>query len=71
MAYRILIADDHARIREVLCEFFKGYLNCDCSLAVADISSAIDYLGRSIVNIVLLDYNRGKELAFTCFDRQS
>ena len=69
MAYRILIVDDHAMIREVLCDFFKGDLDCESSLAVPDISSAIDYLRRSIVDIVLLDYDLGKELAFTFFDR--
>lgn len=69
MAYRILIVDDHAMIREVLCDFFKADLDCESSLAVPDISSAIDYLRRSIVDIVLLDYDLGKELAFTFFDR--
>ncbi len=69
MAYRILIVDDHAMIREVLCDFFKGDLDCTSSLAVPDISSAIEYLRMSIVDIVLLDYDLGKELAFTFFDR--
>jgi two-component system nitrate/nitrite response regulator NarL len=69
MAYRILIVDDHAMIREVLCDFFKGDLDCESSLAVPDISSAIEYLRLSLVDIVLLDYDLGKELAFTFFDR--
>ena len=69
MAYRILIVDDHTMIREVLCDFFKGDLDCTSSLAVPDISSAIEYLRMSIVDIVLLDYDLGKELAFTFFDR--
>src|SRR5260370_12328805 len=67
MAYRILIVDDHAMIREVLCDFFKGDLDCESSLAVPDISSAIEYLRLSLVVIVLLDYDLCKELAFNFF----
>ena len=69
MRYSILIVDDHAMIREVLCEFFKGDADCASSLAVPDISSAIEYLRKSAVHIVLLDYDLGSELAFAFFDR--
>ncbi len=69
MGYRLLIVDDHAMIREVLCDFFKGDRDCESSLAAPDISSAIEYLRKSTVDIVLLDYDLGNELAFAFFDR--
>ena len=69
MGYHILMVDDHAMIRDVLCDFFKGDPDCESSLAVPDISSAIECLRKSTVDIVLLDYDLGNELAFTFFDR--
>jgi two-component system nitrate/nitrite response regulator NarL len=69
MGYRILIVDDHAMIREALCDFFTGDRDCESSLAVPDISSAIEHLHKSTVDIVLLDYDLGSEFAYTFFDR--
>lgn len=69
MGYSILIVDDHAMIREVLCDFFKSDPDVETSSAVPDISSAIAYLRKWAVHIVLLDYDLGSELAFTFFDR--
>src|ERR1700759_2521675 len=69
MAYRIMIVDDHAMIREALCDFFKGDPECDSTVAVPDISSAIEHLQKSAVDLVLLDYDLGNELAFAFFER--
>jgi DNA-binding NarL/FixJ family response regulator len=69
MAYRIMIVDDHAMIREALCDFFKGDRDCESSVAVSDISSAIQHLLHAPIDVVLLDYDLGNELAFAFFER--
>ncbi len=56
-------------IREALCDFFKGDPDCDSTVAVPDISSAIQHLQKFPIDVVLLDYDLGNELAFAFFER--
>jgi two-component system nitrate/nitrite response regulator NarL len=67
--FRILVIDDHAMLREAMSEFFDKWPDCAGATGVPDINTAINYLRREAVDIVLLDYDLGTELAFRFFDR--
>jgi two-component system nitrate/nitrite response regulator NarL len=69
MGYRILIVDENAMAREAVCDFFKRRGDCESSFAAADTSSAMRHLRKSRVDIVLLDYDLGAEIAQAFFDQ--
>jgi DNA-binding NarL/FixJ family response regulator len=69
--YRLLVVDDHNLVGDAVCAFFASEPDCRSAATVSDISAAMDYLAANRVDIVLLDYDLGGELAFSFFDRLS
>ena len=52
--YHILILDDHALMRDILCDFFLKEPECLSAKAVVDIASAMDCVQHEPVSLVLL-----------------
>jgi DNA-binding NarL/FixJ family response regulator len=61
---RILLLDDHALFREGLSRLLEGELNLEMVACCASVGEASDVLHQKPVDLVLLDYDLGKERGF-------
>jgi DNA-binding NarL/FixJ family response regulator len=61
---RILLLDDHALFREGLSRLLEGEPDLEMAACCASVSEATEALGQTPVDLVLLDYDLGKEQGF-------
>jgi DNA-binding NarL/FixJ family response regulator len=60
----ILLLDDHALFREGLSRLLEGQPDLELAACCASVSEATDVLRRKPIDLVLLDYDLGKERGF-------
>ena len=58
---RILLVDDHSLFRESLVRLLESEMDLSVVAHCASVSAAMEALRRSIIDIVLLDYDLGEE----------
>jgi DNA-binding NarL/FixJ family response regulator len=61
---RILLLDDHALFREGLSRLLEGEPNLEMAACCATVGEATEALRRNPIDLVLLDYDLGKERGF-------
>jgi DNA-binding NarL/FixJ family response regulator len=61
---RILLLDDHALFREGLSRLLDGEPDLEMAACCASVSEATDVLHQKPIDLVLLDYDLGKERGF-------
>jgi two-component system nitrate/nitrite response regulator NarL len=66
---RILLVDDHELFREALAELLGRLPDMQVVGSAGDISGAIEFLETQRADVILLDYDLGRELAFELFQR--
>ena len=58
---RILLLDDHALFREGLSRLLEGEPDLEMAACCASVGEATDVLRQKPIDLVLLDYDLGKE----------
>ena len=66
---RILLVDDHALFREGLRRLLEGEPGLEMVACCASVGEATDVLGQHPIDLVLLDYDLGKERGFEFITR--
>ena len=61
---RILLLDDHSLFREGLARLLEGEPDLEMAACCASVSEAAEVLARKPIDLVLLDYDLGKERGF-------
>jgi len=61
---RILLLDDHALFREGLSRLLEGEPDLEMAACCASVGDATDVLRQRPIDLVLLDYDLGKERGF-------